>query len=97
MIKYDLQYFEFIPSMWKYIYGPYGSLKIFCESANFSFDYAACFNFTIFAKQKLDENDKILTIFLSLPLLIILESISTIDQANSFLCEFVSVVFVNLF
>lgn len=96
MIKYDLQYFEFIPSMWKYIYGPYGSLKIFCENLAqiLALIMQLALIFTIFAKQKLDENDKILTIFfISAALLIILESISTIDQQAVFYAV-VSVVFV---
>jgi hypothetical protein len=95
MIKCDLEYFEFIPSMWKFIYAPYGDVKVFF--ANFSQIFAFIMQFAlifvIFARQKFDENDKILTIvFLSASLLIILENIYTIDQqAVFFAC--VSVVF----
>lgn len=87
MVKFTPQYFEFIPSMWPFIYQAYNDKNIFIENlwTRFSLVAQFIFIFLIFAKKQLDENDKILLLaFFSSVILICLENIGTIDQLAIF-------------
>ena len=87
MVKFTPEYFEFIPSMWPYIYQAYNDKNIFLENLCMRLALVAqfIFIFLIFAKKQLDENDKILVLaFFSATILVLVENIGTIDQLAVF-------------
>lgn len=87
MVKFTPEYFEFIPSMWPYIYQAYNDKNIFLNNLCLRFALIAqfIFIFLIFSKKRLEENDKILLLtFFSAALLVSVENIGTIDQLAVF-------------
>lgn len=88
MLKFTPEFFEFIVPMWPKIYAPYNDVTIFIENIFRHFSVRIlvfAFIFLIFARQKVDENDRILVLFyIGASILMLLENLGTVDQVVIF-------------